>query len=102
MAKSMERGFSAVALDISGLEEKVEKLPTEERVREIVREETKPQFDKVNRRLDSVESKVDGTNHRLDTEAMRRTDLKISRRLHDVEEKVYGVGGSKNPKHIPL
>ena len=66
-------------------------------------------FDKIDDRLDNlgdevaaVKGKVDGINRRLDTEAMQRTDLKLPRRVHDLEEEVYGAGRSKHPKHIPL
>jgi len=66
-------------------------------------------FDKLDERLDkldevvaAVKSKVEGTNRRLDAEAMQRTDLKLPRRVHEVEEEVYGTGRSKHPKHVPL
>jgi hypothetical protein len=36
----------------------------------------------------------------MDTEAMQRGDLQLTRRVHDVEEKV--LGDSKYPKHLPL
>ena len=58
-------------------------------------------FDELDTRLGAVESKVDGINQRLDTEAMQRTDLKIPRRVHDLEEEVFGTGASKHPKHQP-
>jgi hypothetical protein len=72
-----------------------ERMLTKDDVREIVREETKPQFD-------ALKMKIDGIQQSLDTERTHRTDLKIPRRLHDVEEHVYGTGGSKHPKHLPL
>jgi len=66
-------------------------------------------FDKLDSRFENLEnevatvkSKVDGTNRRLDAEAMQRTDLKLPRRMHEVEEEVYGTGRSKHPKHVPL
>jgi len=66
-------------------------------------------FDKLDSRFENLENevaavkgKVDGINRRLDTEAMQRTDLKLPRRMHEVEEEVYGAGRSKHPKHIPL
>jgi len=66
-------------------------------------------FDRVDERLDkldevvaAVKGKVDGINRRLDTETMQRTDLKLPRRVHDLEEEVYGAGRSKHPKHVPL
>jgi len=59
-------------------------------------------FDKLDDEVAAVKSKVEGINRRLDTEAMQRTDLKLPRRMHEVEEKVYGTGRSKHPKHVPL
>ena len=53
-------------------------------------------------KIEGVDNKVAGTNRRLDTEAMWRTDLKLPRRVHDLEEEVYGIGSSKHPKHVPL
>jgi len=67
-----------------------ERMLTKDDVREIVREELEP-----------VKGKVDGINQRLDTEAMHRSDLKLPRRVHDLEEEVFGPGGSKHPKHLP-
>jgi len=78
--------------------EKLEELPTEDRVREIVREELKPTSENVA----ALKMKIDGIQQSLDTERQARTDLKIPRRLHNVEEKVYGVGRSKHPRHIPF
>jgi len=59
-------------------------------------------FDKIDDEVAAVKGKVDGINRRLDTEAMQRTDLKLPRRVHEVEEEVYGPGRSKHPKHVPL
>jgi hypothetical protein len=47
-----------------------------------------------------VESKVAGTNSRLDVEAMRRDDLQFPKRVSDLEEKTFGA--SRHPKHVPL
>jgi ribosomal protein L19E len=68
-----------------------DEVATRDEVREIVREATEP-----------LANKIDGINRRLDTEAMHRTDLKIPRRVHELEESVYGPGNSKHPKHVPL
>lgn len=57
---------------------------------------------KLTEKIDGVDSKVAGTNRRLDAEALERTDLKMPRRVHDLEEEVYGTGRSKHPKHLPL
>ena len=51
-------------------------------------------------RLTSVESKIAGTNRRLDQEAMLRTDLALPKRVSDLEEKTFGA--SRHPAHIPL
>jgi hypothetical protein len=51
-------------------------------------------------RLAGVESKVAGTNRRLDNEAMLREDLAIPKRISDLETKTFGA--SRHPKHIPL
>jgi len=45
---------------------------------------------------------VTGVDRRLDAEALRRNDLKVPRRVNDLEEEVYGRGRSKHPKHLPL
>ena len=57
---------------------------------------------KLSDRIDGVDSKAKGIQQSLDVERVERTDLKLPRRLRDVEEKVYGVGGSRHPKHISL
>ena len=59
-------------------------------------------FDKLDDEVAAVKSKVDGINRRLDTEAMHRSDLKLPRRVHELEEEVYGTARSKHPKHLPL
>lgn len=87
MDKQMGCGFAAVAEDIS-------KLATKDELSEVEKN--------LSDRIDIVKSKADGIQRSLDVERVHRTDLKIPRRLHDVEEQVYGVGGSKHPKHVPL
>jgi hypothetical protein len=67
----MDRGFAAVAEDIADIKD----------------------------RLTSVESKVAGTNRRLDMEAQLRDDLAIPKRVSDLEE---SFGASRHPKHLPL
>jgi hypothetical protein len=64
--------------------------------KEYLREALKPIED----RLTSVESKVAGTNRRLDTDAMFRSDLALPKRVSDLEEKTFGA--SRHPAHIPL
>jgi tetrahydromethanopterin S-methyltransferase subunit G len=68
----MEQGFAAVAEDLADIKD----------------------------RLTSVESKVSGTNRRLDTEAMYREDLALPKRVSDLEERT--VGASRHPEHLPL
>jgi hypothetical protein len=51
-------------------------------------------------RLTGVESKIAGTNRRLDAEAMLRQDLALPKRVSDLEEKTFGA--SRHPAHIPL
>jgi len=65
-------------------------------VRSIMRDELKPIED----RLTSVESKIAGTNRRLDADAISRDDLAFSKRVSDLEERTFGH--SRHPKHIPL
>lgn len=59
-------------------------------------------FDKIGDQLIGLDNKVAGIDRRLDAEAMRRSELKLPRRVHDLEEKAYGRGRSKHPKHLPL
>lgn len=61
-------------------------------VRSVMREEFQPIED----RLASVESKIAGTNRRLDTDAMFRSDLALSKRVSDLEEKTFGT--SRHPQ----
>lgn len=68
----MEKGFGAVAEDLADIKD----------------------------RLSSVESKIAGTNRRLDDEAMLRTDLALPKRVSDLEEKAFGA--SRHPQHLPL
>jgi hypothetical protein len=68
----MEKGFAAIAEDLAEVKD----------------------------RLTAVESKVAGTNRRLDEEALLRTDLAIPKRVADLEEKTFGA--SRHPKHVPL
>lgn len=48
----------------------------------------------------AVKGKVTGIDSRLDLEADRRTDLKLPRRMHNVEVKVFG--DSRHPKSLPF
>ena len=60
------------------------------------------ELDRLEDEVIAVKSKVDGTNRRLDNEAMERTDLKLARRMHELEEETFGPGHSKHPKHVVL
>lgn len=77
-------------------------MATKDDVRDIVKEVTEPRFSKIDDRLTSVENKISGTNRRLDTEAIQRSDLRLPRRVHRLEEKVFGRGGSQHPKELPF
>jgi hypothetical protein len=68
----MDNGFAAVADDIADIKD----------------------------RLTGVESKIAGTNRRLDEEAMHRSDLALPKRVSDLEEKTFGA--SRHPQHIPV
>jgi hypothetical protein len=59
-------------------------------------------FDKIDQRLLGVENKIAGVDRSLDAEAVRRTERKLPRRVHDLEEKAYGIGRSRHPKHLSL
>lgn len=97
LTKTVEAGFAAVAEDVASIKEQmVTKDDLAELVRPTLREELKPIED----RLTSVESKIAGTNRRLDEEAMLRTDLALPKRVSDLEAKAFGT--SRHPKHIPL
>jgi len=121
----MDKGFAAVAEDINFIKEKMvtkDELPElvrpiireevqavvrpivrdiiREEVRPIVREEITEALKPIEDRLTSVDSKIAGTNRRLDTEAMLRGDLALPKRLADLEEKTFG--SSRHPKHVPL
>jgi hypothetical protein len=85
----MEQGFAAVAEDIAAIKDQMA-------TKDDLRNSLKP----IEERLTSVESKIAGTNRRLDEEAMRRADLALPKRVSDLEEKTFGA--SRHPKHVPL
>ena len=66
----------------------------------VTKDELREALKPIEDRLTSVESKVAGTNRRLDNEAMLRDDLAIPKRVSDLETKTFGA--SRHPKHIPL
>lgn len=97
LEERMEKGFAAVAQDIADIREQmITKGELPELIRPILCEELQPIED----RLTSVESKISGTNRRLDEDAMLRTDLALPARIADLEEKTFGA--SRHPKHVPL
>jgi len=61
---------------------------------------TKDDIRELKDQIAGVDSKIAGTNRRLDTEAMLRDDLAIPKRVADLEEKTFG--SSRHPKHVPL
>lgn len=84
--KRMEKGFSAVAEDIGNAQADIS----------VIKDDVK----RVDECLDGLDSKVAGINRRLDSEAVARTDLKVPKRVHELEEKVFGT--SRHPKHVAL
>src|SRR5271154_3262194 len=81
----VEKGFAAVATDISDVRKEMA---------------TKEDIKRLDARIDGLQVKVDGVQSTIDAEAMQRGDLQLPRRVHDLEEKVFGH--SKHPKHLPL
>jgi hypothetical protein len=95
LTEIVEKGFAAVAEDINFIKDHM--LTKDEGVtKEYLREALKPIED----RLTAVESKVAGTNRRLDTDAMFPTDLALPKRVSDLEEKTFGA--SRHPQHLPV
>ena len=97
LAKTMEKGFASIAADIADLRHTMEQgfASVAEDIADLQGESTK-----LNERLSSIEtglvtlksgqlaleSKVDGINHRLDTEAMTRQDQKLPERVATIEQ----------------
>ena len=63
---------------------------------------TKDDLGKLTDKIDGLTIKVEAVQKTVDAEAMRRTDLKLPRRVHDLEEKLYGSGRSRHPVNVPL
>lgn len=85
----MDRGFAAVAEDIASIKDQM-----------VTKDDLSTALKPIEDRLTSVESKIAGTNRRLDEEAMLRNDLALPKRVSDLEAKTFGA--SRHPKHIPL
>src|ERR1700730_14064269 len=69
-----------------------EKMPTKYDLRDVEM--------RLGNRIDGLKVQVEGVQNTFDADAMKRADLRLSRRVHDLEEKVFGH--SKHPKHLPL
>jgi hypothetical protein len=63
---------------------------------------TKDDIKIVKDKIDGVNIKVEAVQKTLDAEVMLRTDLKLPRRVHELDEEAFGTGRSKHPKHLPL
>jgi hypothetical protein len=87
----VDKGFAAVADDIADIRERMATKDDINALEKILTDQ-----------IAGLDGKVAGINRRLDTEAMQRSDLKVPRRVHDLEEEVYGPGRSKHPKQVPL
>lgn len=85
LAKTVEVGFAAVAEDINFIKDHMA---------------TKDDIKELKDQIAGVESKIAGTNRRLDSEAMLRDDLELPKRVSDLEVKTFG--SSRHPKHIPV
>ena len=107
----MKKGKNGSKDALESLQFIIKHMATKEEVRDIVKEEVAgaekrltTKIEDVDKKLaakiEGVDSKINGTNRRLDTEAMQRMDLKLPRRMHDVEIKVFGA--SKHPKALPF
>ena len=55
---------------------------------------------KLTDKIDAIDGKLSGIDGRLDGEAMQRSDLKLPRRVHDLEEKVFRR--SRHPANVLL
>lgn len=94
---SVEKKITAMAEDITGIKEDITGIKEE-----LSQTATKEDVKKVDDRVVASENKIVGM-YRLDSEkAMQARELNIPRRVHNLEEHVYGPGGSKHPKHVPL
>lgn len=89
LTKTVEAGFAAIAEDIGSIKEQM-----------VTKDDLRSGLKPIEVRLTSVESKIAGTNRRLDEEALLRTDLALPKRVADLEEKTFG--SSRHPKHVPL
>lgn len=69
------------------LEHIVEHMATKQDVADIIDGKLEP----IEMRLAAVESKIDGINRRLDSDAMQRADLKLPQRTSDLETQVFGA-----------
>jgi hypothetical protein len=92
----VEKGFAAAANDIDRLEGKIGKIENAM----ATKDDLKELEERLGKRIDGLNVKIEGVQKTVDQEAVSRSDLQLPRRVHDVEEKVFGH--SKHPKHLPL
>ena len=85
-----------VVTSVGKMEDKIgkleEKMPTKYDLRDVEK--------RLGNRIDGLKVQVEGVQNTFDADAMKRTDLQLPRRVHDLEEKVFGH--FKHPKHLPL
>ena len=65
-------------------------------------EALKTDIEVLDKKIDGVNVKVAAVQKTLDDDTLHRADLQIPRRVHALEEDVFGPGRSKHPKHLPL
>jgi len=80
----------------------IKHMATKDDVHDVVKEVTEPQFKKIDDRLAAVENKIGGIYRTFTDEAMKARDFKIPKRVHRLEEKVFGTGGSQHPRNLPF
>jgi ferritin-like metal-binding protein YciE len=75
-----------VVTSVGKIEDKIgkleEKMPTKYDLRDVEK--------RLGNRIDGLKVQVEGMQNTFDADAMRRTDLHLPRRLHELEEKVFG------------
>jgi hypothetical protein len=87
LTEIVNKGFAAVASGISDVRKEM-----------ATKDDPTAVENRLGHRIDGRQ--VKSTAKTVDTVAMLRTDLQLPRRVHELEEKVFG--DSKHPKHLPL
>ena len=59
-------------------------------------------FDKIDERLLGLANKSAALTGASTQKQCAAPNLKVPKRVHDLEENAYGRGRSKHPKHLPL